>query len=411
MVESSHPSHQLCALVSGASSLIQAPIPSISPSTRHSSTARVVVRPALGEHSAAVVLPVAGLVETLVMVLQVFLWPLCAKLLRNSHISKASLDSSLNQVAFRAGEVGIHQEIPSLEETWQELWCLMGPVLIFVTRPSVGLSRGAVAISLPFLSCVLEIFRLMLRRWWGKTLAKACFALWYTLVFLTMYWFIVSNFRRRLCLKCLFKYSDSSGICGPPKLRLRCFMRWATPPLKLSQSGRLPVTSFLAVPLISCISLGPHRYLFPYAIDCSHCSACSSYSWYEAASPDHCGTPSLLVLISTILISFPFTPQVPLYFSQAFPRLRLPSKCSDGGVAVAGFTQRNSSQNPTALNPTDMAMRYLTLAGTAEKDLFESQTRSMRTWCVNIRLKCWNTFSIYIYTYIYIKIYYICDIW
>ena len=116
-------------------------------------------------------------------------------------------------------------------------------------------------------------------------------------------------------------------------------------PLKLSQSGRLPVTSFLAVPLISCINLGPHRYLFPYAIDCSYCSACSSYSWYEAASPDHCGTPSLLVLISTILISFPFTPQVPLHFSQAFPRLRLPSKCSDGGVAVAGFTQRSRSQN------------------------------------------------------------------
>ena len=78
-----------------------------------------------------------------------------------------------------------------------------------------------------------------------------------------MYWFIDSNFLLLLCLKYLFRYSDSSGICGLPRLFLRCCIRYVTPPLKLSQSGLFPVTNFLAVPLISCMSFGPHRYLFP----------------------------------------------------------------------------------------------------------------------------------------------------
>ena len=107
------------------------------------------------------VLPVARLLETLVMVLEVLLWPLGSEFLGNPLASKVSLDSCLNQVAFRTGEIGIHQKVPTLEEVWQKFWSLMGPVLILIARPPIGLGVRSVAVGVPSLSSILKLFGLV----------------------------------------------------------------------------------------------------------------------------------------------------------------------------------------------------------------------------------------------------------
>ena len=221
-----------------------------------------------------------------------------------------------------------------------------------------------------------------------------------------MYWFIVSNFR--LCLKYLFKYSDSSGICGLPKLLL-----------KFSQSGRLPVTSFLAVPLILYQFRATHRYLFPYATDCSHCSACSSYSWYEAASPDHCGTPSLLLLISTILTSFPRgfhtsgSTSLLTSLSQGSATIQVLRwwSCSSWLHSKKKFTKPSSSQpngygyaisHPGCYN---LEGSFWTTDSVDAHLMREHQTEVLKHFHI-----IYDMMYIYIYVYIYIYAY-ICMIW
>ena len=64
------------------------------------------------------ILPVAGLFHSLVVVTKFFFWPLGAEFLGDSLASKVSLYCRLDQVPLGAGQVGIHQQVPTLQEIW-----------------------------------------------------------------------------------------------------------------------------------------------------------------------------------------------------------------------------------------------------------------------------------------------------